>query len=146
MNSRSFKNIYKLWVYKSFNMYKEDLALNSRKCLICRETHQNQIIYISYIYMKKIYHSITYKTKPNQTKPNLSTTYLDYADGLAFLANTTAREKSRRMIESKKQETLPLRCMQKQQTVCVLNKKSPSKQFPYFSGCILSTERDINIQ
>ena len=54
-------------------MYKEDLALNKLKWLICYKTQPNQIIYIQYIYMykeglalNKLKWLICLKTQPNQ--------------------------------------------------------------------------------
>ena len=43
MNSGSFRNVIKkLCAYKSYDMYKEDLALNNQQWLICHKTQPNQ--------------------------------------------------------------------------------------------------------
>ena len=43
MSSDSFKNnvTYKLFVYKSYKMFKQDLALNNSQGLICHKTQPN---------------------------------------------------------------------------------------------------------
>ena len=53
-------------------MYKEDLALNNLRWLICHKTKTHQLIYISYIYIKRIWHLnnlqwlICHKTQSHQ--------------------------------------------------------------------------------
>ena len=39
-----------------YNTYKEDLALNNLKWLICHKTQLNQIISIQYICIKRTWH------------------------------------------------------------------------------------------
>ena len=49
MSSSSFENVTHEMSLQNIYMYKEDLALNNLKWLICRKTQLNQTIYILYV-------------------------------------------------------------------------------------------------
>ena len=75
MRFSSFKNVtYKLFVYKSFNMYKQDLALNNLQELICSKIQPTLKSLLTHFVPRKRFSS------PVPTHQGLILVYLLYTD------------------------------------------------------------------